>query len=128
MILYERRIENSAIKLMKELKRFQIMRRIELEDTEPQFEPSPSLRNQDATGCASAEKNGDLKKQSQYVPAMIGVTPFVKGFYGIESAAGDEENKAKKACPEPVERSQFGAPFGPEGVPKRDRSPAEAAG
>jgi hypothetical protein len=34
MLMYERRIENSVIKLTKELKRFQTIRRIELEDAE----------------------------------------------------------------------------------------------
>jgi hypothetical protein len=67
LILYERRIENSAIRLMKELKRFQIMRRIEMEDTEEQFEPAEAIpipindnRDEAATRCAPAEKNSDL--------------------------------------------------------------------
>ncbi len=111
MLMYERRIENSVIKLMKELKRFQIMRRIEWEDTEKQkHEPSPSLRDEAATQsnppsirdeaatrCAPAEKKGDLKKQSQFAPSLMGVTPFLKGDYGEMPAANAEENKAKQS-------------------------------
>ena len=48
MLMYERRIENSVIKIMKELKRFQVMRRIELQNVE-KIEPSTSLRDEDAT-------------------------------------------------------------------------------
>jgi hypothetical protein len=48
MMLYERRIESSMIKIMKELKRFQTMRRIELQNAE-KIEPSTSLRDEDAT-------------------------------------------------------------------------------
>ena len=80
LMLYERRIENSVIKIMKELKRCQIMRRIELEDAEEQFEPDQAIpstalrtgpipinnnRDEAATRCTPAEKKGDLKKQSQ---------------------------------------------------------------
>jgi len=47
MLMYERRIENSVIKIMKELKRFQVMRRIELQNVKMPHnlrlhEPSPS--------------------------------------------------------------------------------------
>ena len=45
LLLYERRIENSMVRMMKELKRFQVMRRIELQNVES----STSLRDEDAT-------------------------------------------------------------------------------
>jgi hypothetical protein len=48
MLMYERRIENSVIKITKELKRFQVIRRIEKQDAE-KIEPSTSLRDEDAT-------------------------------------------------------------------------------
>jgi len=97
MMLYERRIENSMIKIMKELKRFQIMRRIEQQDIKKQYEPSPSLRDEDATRCAPAEKQVDLKKQSQYAPALMGVTPCMKRDYDNKPVQGIEENKAKQS-------------------------------
>jgi len=151
MMLYERRIENSVIKLMKELKRFQIMRQIEFEDVEPQFEPdqtipipindnrdeaatqsnypsnkdeaatrSDSLSQRDEAATRETEQKVDLKKQSQFVPALIGVTPFVKGGYDNNSAAGDDENKAKQ--------SQFSAPASPKGIEKREKSVSAATG
>jgi hypothetical protein len=87
MLMYERRIENSVIKLMKELKRFQVMRRIELEDAEQKqpldSEPSPP-----------AENNGDLKKQSQFAAAMTDAKSFVKEDYDNTPASGARENKA----------------------------------
>jgi hypothetical protein len=92
LILYERRIENSAIKLMKELKRFQIMRRIEFEDAEQeQFEPSQSLRDEAAT--RPAEKKVDLKKQSQSVPGLNGAKSYLKGDYDKKVAGDADENK-----------------------------------
>ncbi len=59
MLMYERRIENSVIKLTKELRKQQLMRR-----DEQQLEPSPSLRDEAAT--REKEKIGDLKKQTQF--------------------------------------------------------------
>jgi hypothetical protein len=38
-----------------------------------------------------------LKKQSQFVPGLIGVKPFVKGDYDNMPAYGVEENKAKQS-------------------------------
>ena len=119
LMLYERRIESSVVRLMKELKRFQIMRRIEIEDTcQEQFESS--LQDKAATQNPTVGKNSDLKKQSQFVPGLIGVKPFVKGSYGIKSAVGDEKNKANE--------SQFNAPFWPEGSPETVKPPTTATG
>ena len=41
--------------------------------------------------------------------AQVGAKSFLKGDYDNIPAHGAEENKAKQACPEPVERSQFKA-------------------
>ncbi|HCO92352.1 MAG TPA: hypothetical protein DIU00_00105 [Phycisphaerales bacterium] len=38
-----------------------------------------------------------LKKQSQFTPALMGVTLYMKGDYGVKPAAGAEENKAKQS-------------------------------
>jgi hypothetical protein len=54
----------------------------------------PSLRDEAAT--RPAEKKFDLKKQSQFAPALIGVTSFMKGDYGNTPVGGVEENKAKQ--------------------------------
>jgi len=107
MMLYERRIESSMTRIMNELKKQQIMRRIEQQDADEQYEPSPSLRDEAATRCP-AEKKADLKKQSQFAPELMGVTPFGKGDYGNMPAGDGEENKAKQSqfpAPEPAERT-----------------------
>ena len=82
LLLYERRIENSLHKTMRELERYQLIRQIEQQDAEQQHEPSPSLRDEAATQNPTAEKNSDLKKQSQYAPVLMGATSFVKEDYG----------------------------------------------
>jgi len=46
-------------------------------------------------GQRQDEKKGDLKKQTQFVPAQVGVTSFVKGDYGNKPAGGVKKNKAK---------------------------------
>jgi hypothetical protein len=114
MLMYERRIENSVIKLMKELKRFQVMRRIELQDAEqkqPAPEPSPP-----------AEKKDDLKKQSQFVPGENDAKPYMTGDYDKNDTGGAEENKANQACPEHVEWSQFHALKQPKGRGNKEKS------
>jgi len=147
MILYERRIENSLHKTTRELERRQLIRQYQQQEAEQEFEPS--MREKAATRNTTAEQNSDLKKQSQstrsgfsvqssartnlkkqsqFVPAMIGITPFVKGFYGNGSAAGDDENKANQAYPEHVERSQSSAPALAEGAGKRKKSVSAATG
>jgi hypothetical protein len=136
MMLYERRIENSVVKLMKELKRFQVIRQIERQDAEEQFEPSPRLRSEPAlslskgqapslrdeaatqklAGAAtrrmSAEKKVDLKKQSQFVPGLNGATSCVKGDYDNIPLCGAQKNKAKQSqynrSPQGVPRTAFG--------------------
>jgi len=81
------------IKIMKELKRHEIMRRIEQQDADQQCEPS--LRDEAAT--QTAEKQVDLKKKSQFAPAEIGVMSFVKGDYDNKPARGVEENKPNQS-------------------------------
>jgi hypothetical protein len=39
----------------------------------------------------------NLKKQSQFAPALIGATSFVKGDYDNKPACGAEENKANQS-------------------------------
>jgi hypothetical protein len=69
MLIYERRIESSLNRAMKELKRFQTIRRIEWQEAVKQnnksFYKDPYLAEA-ATRFSSGENQGDLKKQSQY--------------------------------------------------------------
>jgi len=128
MLMYERRIENSVIKIMKELKRFQVMRRIELQNVE-KIEPSTSLRDEDAThsntpsvkdedATPKTEKHGDLKKQTQFTVVELGTKSYIKRDYGNKPAGGCDENKAK--------RSQSQALESTKGVGKRKKSLAAA--
>jgi len=93
MMLYERRIENSMIKMMNELKKREIMRRIEYQDNDEQHLdaqtiPIPINDNRDEAATQSsqaytskrdeaanrrpAEKKVDLKKQTQFTPEQMG--------------------------------------------------------
>jgi len=118
MMLYERRIESSMTRIMNELKKQQIMRRIEQQDEDEQYEPSPSLRDEAAT--ESVEKKGDLKKQTQYIPAEMGAKSYIKGEYENNPADRIGENKAKQ--------SQSSTPAQTEGAGKREKSLAAATG
>ena len=122
MLMYERRIENSMMKTMRELERRQLIRQVEQQCESEQADHITINDNRDkaATRNPTAQSNGDLKKQSQYVQAMIGLKPFLKGDYGKESPAGDEQNKANQ--------SQFCAPANIKGVGKREILPEAATG
>jgi hypothetical protein len=139
MLLYERRIESSLNRAMKELKSFQTMRRIEWKEAalrkNKSFFRDPFMAEA-ATRFSEAENYTDLKKQSQS-PAFgrksemlspksettafdklnlkkqsqfpvddIDIKAFLKIAYGDNEADEAEENKAKRTCPEPVERSE----------------------
>jgi hypothetical protein len=124
MLMYERRIENSLHKTLRELERRQIIRQFQQQEAEQQFEPSPSLRDEAATrrdvAATRGEKNSDLKKQSQFAPGLIGATPFIKGFYDKVSTGGEDENKAKQSEINTVESIK--------GVEKRVKSLEAATG
>ncbi len=103
MLMYERRIENSMHKTIKELKRFQVIRRIEIQDV---------AKQQSAT--RPAVKKGELKKQTQYIQDLMDVKSFIKGDYGNMPACCDEENKANQSQTKPIsaplkEREKAGA-------------------
>ncbi len=126
LILYERRIENSMLRMLREFKKQQIMKQIIQQDTgRQQFVPERSF---------SAEKNSGLKKQSQFVPGMMGVNPIMEGGYGDMSMFGTGVNKANPpeiSMPTRNRRtsqSQFDAPFSPERAPNTDKPPTAATG
>ena len=90
LILYERRIESSKLRMLKEFKKQQVMRIIIQQDMNLQFEQPSSLRDLKM----NAGKNIDLKKQSQFTPGVMDVNPFMQGDYGKFPPAGIDENKA----------------------------------
>jgi hypothetical protein len=46
---------------------------------------------------ARSSSKGSLKKQSQFMPGLIGVMPFMKGAYDDDSPDGDVKNKANQS-------------------------------
>jgi len=94
LILYERRIENSLNKAMRELERRQMIRQVEqqyAEQEQDQFQLAPSTAGSSIT---------DLKKQSQFVPGINGATSYMKGDYDNNPVNGIEENKPKQSQPQ----------------------------
>ena len=65
------------------------MRRIEQQDAYEEL-PTPETK-------APVEKKSDLKKQSQFAPAQIDVTSYVKGDYENKPRGGPRANKAKQS-------------------------------
>jgi len=122
MILYERRIENSLNKAMRELERRQMIRQVEQQYAEQELSiPIPINDNRDVAATRSPrEKNSELKKQSQSVPGQNGATSYLKGDYDNNSAGQIDENKANQ--------SQFKAIASPEGIGKREKSVSTATG
>ena len=147
MLMYERRIENSMMKTMRELERRQLIRLFQQQEAEQELEPSPSQRDEAAT--REKEKQVDskkqnqsrpsagnpkseylnpkrvkedtvLKKQSQSEPGQNGVTSYVKGDYDNIPAGGADENKAKQ--------SQYSASKPVKEAGKREKSVTAATG
>jgi hypothetical protein len=98
MMIYEKRIESSMTKIMNELKKYQIMRQVEQQYVEQQFEPDraiPKARDFEAA-TQDRDKQSDLKKQSQFVPGQNVATSCLKVDYENKQAIGADENKAKQ--------------------------------
>jgi hypothetical protein len=128
MLLYERRIESSLNRAMKELKRFQTIRRIEYQEAVKQqsapnealatrgtdlrpVENTPGACPEPAEGMAMPRENhGDLEKQTQFAAAELGASLCTKEGYGDTPAGGVEENKAERPCPEQSRMGQFQSP------------------
>ncbi len=119
MLLYERRIENSMTRMLKEFKRQQIMRRIEFQDTG--YHPAVNGAG------APVEKNDDLKKQTQFVPCRNGAKSYVKGDYGNKPVGRIEENKAN-SNPIKAKQSQLHESVLTKVVGKRKKSVRAATG
>jgi hypothetical protein len=138
--MYERRIELSMTRMLREFKKQQIIRRIEQNDitynqavggTEALTGKKVNLKKQSQydrseSGVQRAAKT-DLKKQSQFSPDLMGVSPFVKEVYDDLSTAGIGENKANKACSE-LGMGPFDGPSPSELLRKSHNIPAPPTG
>jgi hypothetical protein len=77
----------------------------------PKTIPVPINDDRDEAATHRAGKKDDLKKQSQYMPALMGVTSFAKGDYEDNSNGGAQENKANQSqlhTPTLTERAVIG--------------------
>jgi hypothetical protein len=117
LMLYEKRIENSLHKAMRELERRQLIRQYQQQQAEQeQSIPSTELRtgpipiNDNRDEAATREPNQsrlapstaggsitDLKKQSQLSVTNIGATSLEKGNYENILANGTDGNKANQS-------------------------------
>jgi hypothetical protein len=112
--MYERRIESSMLRTLKELESRQAMRELkERQAAEDQFTPeggsSPdkkgSLKKQSQltiVQCSAfsgqrQDEKGDLKKQSQFAPALMGTSSFVTKGYENKAGRGRRANKGKQS-------------------------------
>ena len=89
MLMYERRIESSFHKTMRELEKQKMMRQAEQRKIS---EKQAIAQTEEFTG-----KKLNLKKQSHFIPDMMGANPIGIDGYGNMPAGGDVENKAKQS-------------------------------
>jgi len=102
LMLYERRMENSMHKTIRLLKKLQLMRIIEQADVAEQQSAQESPPAQ--------RRRSDLKKQSQFAPALMGTNSCVRKDYDDAPPAVVSENKAKQSqSQEPTASGQRGA-------------------
>jgi hypothetical protein len=127
--MYERRIENSMIKIMNELKSLQHTRELKEANAVVNQKSRCKMQNHNVKIKNSAyrpikpdsvedpgELGNNFAKQSQYAPAQTGANSFVGERYENKPRPGLGENKSKqgqfhlppKACPEPRRREQEG--------------------
>ncbi len=118
MLLYERRIENSLNKTINKLKTQQAIRVIQQADAREKENDRAISSLMDEAATHPAKKKGDLKKQSQLSPAIMGATSSMQGDYDNYPACGIEENKPNQ--------SQSHEPEPTKGAGKREKSLAAA--
>ena len=116
LMLYERRIENSLHKTMRELERLQLIRQLQQQEAEQEIEPEQTIPSTALRACLepvertgpipinndrdeaatrpNAEKSRDLKKQSQFVPDLNGAKSYLKVNYDKNPLRGAQQNKA----------------------------------
>ena len=89
MLMYERRIESSMYRAMRELKKLQEARKAE---------QSRAVREQSAQESPPARRHkSDLKKRSQLTPELMGTMPCAARDYGNQPPAAAAEIKANQS-------------------------------
>ncbi|MHC4557690.1 MAG: hypothetical protein ACYS80_10355 [Planctomycetota bacterium] len=118
LLLYERRIENSMFKTMRELERLRLMRQMEEKAAEQQSAPAIPKACGFEAATQKAAKEVNLKKQSQFSPPLMGLTSFTGGSYENIPACGVQKNKPKQSQ---FQYRQAGSPFIITGSCKKGR-------
>jgi len=108
LLLYERRLENSMLRTGRELERRQHRRR-RLAELAAADEAAARKAAAETTECDLNKQSqtagrrrdtgnkGNLNKQSQFDPALMGAMPCVAENYGDEASADGVENKANQS-------------------------------
>ena len=98
LFMHERRIESSLNRTMTYLKKLQIMRRIEYDDTERTTSQAVAAEQESPQDTRPArDHDGDSAKQSQFTPDLMGVRPFMKRPYGDMACPDAARNKANQS-------------------------------
>jgi hypothetical protein len=87
LMIYERRIENSMLKMIRMLKKLQIARRIEKEIEQDLQAEAAAITNPEAS----------LKKQSQFTRAMDDIMAYAGKDYNYREGSAAAENKANQS-------------------------------
>ena len=87
LMIYERRMESSMLKMITRLKTLQTVRRMEKEYSEEEMS---------AEDAATKNPKAYLKKQTQFASAMIDAKAYARKGYGDKPRSGVTENKAKQ--------------------------------
>jgi hypothetical protein len=128
LILYERRIESSLHKTLRELERRQLIRQYQQQEAEQELEPGQAIHipindDRDVAATKEQEKQGDLKKQNrfrlspntagglitdlkkqtQFSEDHISANSLEKGDYDNNSANSNDENKANLSLRERIQ-------------------------
>jgi len=110
MMLYERRIETSMYRAMHELEKLQEARKAEqAAATSSRGHLARDLGHRSETNARAVEQQsaqetsparrdrGNLKKQSQFAPVLMGITSCAQKDYDDASASGRPENRANQS-------------------------------
>jgi hypothetical protein len=93
--MYERRIESSMLRTLKELESRQVMRELKERQAEPAQAIPKACGSEAATRTTEGKVN--LKKQSQFAPAQMRAKSFLKGDYENKPRRGLRRKKAKQS-------------------------------
>jgi hypothetical protein len=107
LFLYERRIENSMFRTMRELERLKVLRQMEHKAAEEKSASAIPKACGFEAATQKTTKQVNLKKQSQFKPDQVSAKSFVGDSYGNKSACGVQKNKPKQ--------SQFQSTIGGKG-------------